>query len=138
MIDSVAGTTDPTAPTAPASSSGSSSDPTTLTNPNGALGQDTFLNLLATQLQNQDPLNPQPDGEFLSELAQFSSLEDLTEIRDSMNTLTSIFTTGLSPTNTDSSASPGSSSSNSSAAGSTGNDTASTNAVGSTAFTGGI
>ena len=46
------------------------------------LGRDAFLQLLTTQLQNQNPLEPQPDGEFLAQLAQFSSLEQLQGIHD--------------------------------------------------------
>lgn len=44
------------------------------------LGQDAFLKLLVTQLQHQDPLNPLDDTEFIAQLAQFSSLEKLTEM----------------------------------------------------------
>jgi flagellar basal-body rod modification protein FlgD len=40
----------------------------------------TFLRLLVTQVQNQDPLNPQDPTEFVSQLAQFSSLEQLLNI----------------------------------------------------------
>ncbi len=39
-----------------------------------------FLNLLVTQLQHQDPLDPMDDKEFVAQLAQFSSLEQLTNI----------------------------------------------------------
>jgi flagellar basal-body rod modification protein FlgD len=45
-----------------------------------ALGQDTFLRLLVEQLKNQDPLNPQDSAQFVAQLAQFSSLQELTSI----------------------------------------------------------
>lgn len=41
------------------------------------MGQDTFLKLLTTQMQNQDPLSPLSNEEFVAQLAQFSSLEQL-------------------------------------------------------------
>jgi len=51
------------------------------------MGRDMFLQLLITQLQHQDPLQPQENGEFLAQLAQFSSLENLTQIKDDMAAL---------------------------------------------------
>ncbi len=54
------------------------------------LGQDAFLKLLVTQLQHQDPTKPQADAEFIAQLAQFSSLEKLTQIAHSIDTLTAL------------------------------------------------
>lgn len=48
------------------------------------LGKEEFLQLLVCQLQNQDPLNPQSDTEFISQLAQFSSLEQMTNLNTTM------------------------------------------------------
>ena len=62
--------------------------PTTATDPtlnrNGGLGREAFLQLLVTQLQHQDPTQPQADGEFIAQLAQFSSLEQLTSIKQTL------------------------------------------------------
>jgi flagellar basal-body rod modification protein FlgD len=54
---------------------------------NANLGKDDFLKLLVTQLQNQDPLNPMDDKEFVAEMAQFTSLEQLTNIAAGIDTL---------------------------------------------------
>ena len=45
------------------------------------MGQDAFLRLLTTQLAHQDPMAPQADGEFIAQLATFSSLEQLTQMQ---------------------------------------------------------
>jgi flagellar basal-body rod modification protein FlgD len=55
------------------------------------LGRDMFLQLLVTQLQHQDPMQPQENGEFLAQLAQFSSLESLQQIKDDMAALRATF-----------------------------------------------
>ena len=52
-----------------------------------ALGRDAFLNLLVTQLRHQDPMQPQADGEFIAQLAQFSSLEQLTQIQKTLEAM---------------------------------------------------
>lgn len=41
------------------------------------MGKDAFLQLLVSQLRNQDPLNPVNDKEFLAQMAQFSALEQM-------------------------------------------------------------
>jgi flagellar basal-body rod modification protein FlgD len=63
-----------------------------------ALGRDAFLKLLVTQLQHQNPLEPQPDGEFLAQLAQFSSLESLQDIQSDMSALRSLVEQGSATT----------------------------------------
>jgi flagellar basal-body rod modification protein FlgD len=52
-----------------------------------ALGRDAFLQLLVTQLRHQDPTQPKADGEFIAQLAQFSSLEQLTQIQKTLDTI---------------------------------------------------
>ena len=54
---------------------------------NSDLGQEAFLTLLVTQLQHQDPLDPQKNEEFVAQLAQFSSLEQLTTANSSLESL---------------------------------------------------
>jgi len=54
---------------------------------NQRLGQREFLKLLVTQLTNQDPMNPQDDREFIAQMAQFSTVEGVSEITTAMSTL---------------------------------------------------
>ena len=51
------------------------------------MGKNDFLNLLVTQLQHQDPLNPAESTEFTAQLAQFSSLEQLSNINDNLKNM---------------------------------------------------
>ena len=53
---------------------------------NKDLDKDAFLRLLTTQLANQDPLNPIEDREFIAQLAQFSSLEQMQNLNKNMET----------------------------------------------------
>ena len=57
------------------------------TKANDDLGKDAFLQLLVTQLQNQDPLNPQDNSSYIAELAQFSALEQMTNVASSLENL---------------------------------------------------
>lgn len=54
---------------------------------NGFVSQNTFLTLLITQLKNQDPMNPQDSSQFVSQLASFSSLEQMTEVNKKMESV---------------------------------------------------
>src|SRR3990172_8162413 len=52
------------------------------------LGQEDFMRLLVTQLQYQDPLKPMEQAEFISQLSQFSSLDQLFSINNGIKNLT--------------------------------------------------
>ncbi len=58
---------------------------------NSQLGETQFLQLLTTQLQNQDPLNPMDDTQSVAQLAQFSSVQAVTQLSDAFSAFQSNF-----------------------------------------------
>ena len=51
------------------------------------LGQDDFLKLLTVQLQQQDPMKPMDDTQSIAQMAQFSSLQQMSELNDSFTAM---------------------------------------------------
>jgi flagellar basal-body rod modification protein FlgD len=68
----------------PGISSGDTIFGATSTTPQNELGEDSFMKLLVTQLQNQDPLEPMANEDYIAQLATFSSLEELETLNDSV------------------------------------------------------
>ncbi|QTL98756.1 hypothetical protein GM661_12665 [Iocasia frigidifontis] len=67
------------------SSSSTSTSETDSSDNSNTLGQEAFLELLVTELQYQDPLNPMEGTEYVTQLAQFSTVEQLTTMNDNMS-----------------------------------------------------
>lgn len=72
----------------PSAANGTTSN-TSAVLPQQALGQDDFLKLLAQQFQSQDPLKPMDDTSFISQMAQFSSLQETSAMSKTLSTMQS-------------------------------------------------
>jgi len=87
-----------TPPTAPASSGSSSSNgsASSLKSASALLdplaSEQTFLQLLVTQLKNQDPTQPQDGTQFVAQLAQFASLEQQVQARTDLDSIKTVLT----------------------------------------------
>ena len=55
------------------------------------LGQSAFLELMITQMNNQNPLDPQENSEFVAQLAQFSTVEGIEKMNSSLDSMSSSF-----------------------------------------------
>lgn len=64
------------------------------TNKTNELGMNTFLKLMVTQLNNQDPFKPMENGDFLGQIAQFGSVTGLEQLNDSFESLAASITSG--------------------------------------------
>jgi flagellar basal-body rod modification protein FlgD len=60
--------------------------------PNQSLGKDDFLKILITQLSHQDPTAPMEDKEFIGQMAQFSTLEQMSGMASDFNRLANLLT----------------------------------------------
>jgi flagellar basal-body rod modification protein FlgD len=67
-------------PTIPNTTAGSTATTGAAKAPGTTLGKDDFLKLLVGQLKNQDPMNPSSDTDFIAQMAQFSQLEQTTNM----------------------------------------------------------
>ncbi len=61
---------------------------------NKSLGQEEFLALMIQQLRNQDPLKPMENGEFIGQMAQFSTVTGIADMTKSIGGLTDAFNSG--------------------------------------------
>ncbi len=84
---------------APSASSNSASN--AITNASGgAMGKDQFVQLLVTEMKNQDPMNPMDGKDLAAQLAQFSSVEQLMNINTKLDNFATLFTPPPAPGST--------------------------------------
>jgi len=106
-INALTGSSGSTTSAAAAASTSSSSSASSSSTANAPTEQ-MFLQLLVAQLQNQDPLNPTDSTQFVSQLAQFSELEQVIGIRSDIETYMGDNSTSTTPATSGSTASTGS------------------------------
>ena len=68
--------------------SGVSTNAATTTNPNSTMNASDFINLMVTQLENQDPTQPASSSDLLAQMSQISQLQSSTTLTSSLNTMT--------------------------------------------------
>jgi hypothetical protein len=89
---------DATTASSAGSSSSTGSTSTASTDPSDPLGSEsTFLTLLVSQLQNQDPLNPTDSNTFVSQLTSFSQLEQLINIDQNTTSMAASVSSSTTP-----------------------------------------
>ncbi len=81
-----------TSATATATATAAAAKTTTAKQP-GVLGKDDFLKLMIAQMKNQDPMSPADDKDNIAQMAQFSSLEQMTNLATATQTLADRLTT---------------------------------------------
>jgi flagellar basal-body rod modification protein FlgD len=79
--------TTPTTPTSTSTSAPTDAAGKALQNASSVLGKDDFLRLLVTQLKYQDPLKPTDQSQFMSQMAQFSTVEGITNLQSSLDAM---------------------------------------------------
>ncbi len=67
------------------------SEPKNTASGSNELGKNEFMKLMIAQMENQNPLEPQDNGAFISQLAEFSSLEEMQRISSSVNNFSTQF-----------------------------------------------
>lgn len=90
-----------TSPTGASSKSSSSTSTSTL----GSLNSDTFLKLMLAELKNQDPTSPMDTGQYMSQLASFTQVEQATKTNTKLDTMLSASMIGRTVTSADGSVS---------------------------------
>ncbi|MEM8874943.1 MAG: flagellar hook capping FlgD N-terminal domain-containing protein [Planctomycetota bacterium] len=70
-----------------ASGLGASAGPTQIQSDSKSLNAEDFIAMMVTQLQNQDPLEPQKNSELLGQMSQIGQLQSQTDLQESLETM---------------------------------------------------